>query len=297
MQRRVGEIALRFGAGGAQRPEAGGPFLGVGQQRGLADAGLALEDHPAAAAVRSIPEQLVKHSGLVVPAQDPPGTVSTGRHRNRRFHRCGDSHGSPTVRHRTTAHTRDGTIVTRGAWRGRTAIVVGAAIGVGAAVADALSQAGAGVVLAARPGPALTALAAGIVSAGGQAVAAPVDVTDPASVRRLVEQTLGAFGRLDLAVNQVRPHELSAAMRYQVPAMRRAGGGQIVNLAPDAGLQSAVAELTRAAALEHAGSGVRIDFVAAASYDSAERLAEAVMWLCSGGSPLPPGGTGHLPHG
>ncbi|MGW3352785.1 SDR family NAD(P)-dependent oxidoreductase [Nonomuraea rubra] len=223
------------------------------------------------------------------------GTVSTGGLRDRRLHRCGGSHGSPTVRHRTTVHTRDRTIVTQGALSGRTAIVVGAAIGVGAAVAYALGRAGADVVLAARPSPVLTALAANIVLAGGQAVAASVDITDPASVRRLVEQTLGAFGRLDLAVNQARPDELSAVMRYQVPAMRRTGGGQIINLSPDVGPQVAVSELTRTAALEHAESGVRINAVATAPGDSTEQLAEAVMWLCSGGSPLAPGETCHLP--
>ncbi|MBB6549612.1 SDR family NAD(P)-dependent oxidoreductase [Nonomuraea rubra] len=153
---------------------------------------------------------------------------------------------------------------------GRTAIVVGTGGEEGAAVSFALSRAGAGVVLAARPGPKLTALAAGLVSAGGQAVAAAVDVTDPASVRRLVEQTLGAFGRLDLAVNEVRGRALAVAMTYQLAAMRLTGGGHIVNLA--------AAEPART----HAGSGVRIDTVSAALYGGPEELAAAVVSLCTG---------------
>src|SRR3954449_1839191 len=84
---------------------------------------------------------------------------------------------------------------------GRVAIVTGASRGIGAATARALSSAGAGVVLAARDERALQALAIELSAGGGQAVAVPTDVADPASVRRLVEQTVGTFGRLDAAVN------------------------------------------------------------------------------------------------
>ncbi|QYC41704.1 7-alpha-hydroxysteroid dehydrogenase [Nonomuraea coxensis DSM 45129] len=175
--------------------------------------------------------------------------------------------------------------MTRAALSGRTAIVVGAGDGAGAAVAYALSRAGAGVVLAARPGPALTALAAGIVAVGGQAVAVPADVGSRASMRRLVEQTLGAFGRLDIAVNQLRARELSVAMTYQLAAMRRAGGGHVVNLATSAAARTAVAELTWTAAQEHACSGVRIDVMAGAPGGSAEQVADAVVRWCSGDSP------------
>ncbi|MCP2355893.1 NAD(P)-dependent dehydrogenase (short-subunit alcohol dehydrogenase family) [Nonomuraea thailandensis] len=166
---------------------------------------------------------------------------------------------------------------------GRTAIVVGAGTGVGAAVSLALSRAGAGVVLAARPDPALTALAAGIVAAGGQAVAAPVDVGDPSAVRRLVERTLGVFGRLDIAFNQVHARALVVAMTYQIAAMRVTGGGHIVNLVPAA--QDGVAELTRTVARAHAGSVVRIDAVSQAPYGSTEEVAAAVVSLCSAAGP------------
>lgn len=175
--------------------------------------------------------------------------------------------------------------MTRAALSGRTAIVIGACTGIGAAVSYALSRAGAGVVLAACPDRAMTALVAGIVAAGGQAVAVPADVTSRASMRRLVEQTLGAFGRLDIAVNQVQAHELFVAMTYQIPAMRRTGGGHIVNLAPSVVTQAAVAELSRTAAQVHAGSGVLIDAMAGPPYGSAEQVANAVARLCSDDSP------------
>jgi NAD(P)-dependent dehydrogenase (short-subunit alcohol dehydrogenase family) len=154
----------------------------------------------------------------------------------------------------------------------RTAIVTGAGHGVGAAASCALSRAGASVVLAARDGRALEALAADISAAGGHAVAVPTDIANPVSVRRLVEQTLGAFGRLDAAVNI---DGISLAMRYEIPSMRR--GGRIVNLTPTA----AVTELTRTAALDFADSGVRINAVAAGPEASADDVADAVVWLCS----------------
>ncbi|MGW0481132.1 SDR family NAD(P)-dependent oxidoreductase [Nonomuraea sp. NPDC003214] len=159
--------------------------------------------------------------------------------------------------------------------RGRTAIVTGAGRAIGAAAARALSRAGAGVVLAARDGRALEALAAGIGAAGGAVVAVPTDLASPVSVRRLVEQTLGAFGRLDAAFNHSRA---ALAMRYELPPMRLAGRGRIVNLATG----PRVAELTRATARDLAGTGVRVSAVTPA-YGSAEEIADAVVRLCSEG--------------
>jgi short-subunit dehydrogenase involved in D-alanine esterification of teichoic acids len=154
-----------------------------------------------------------------------------------------------------------------GALSGRTAIVTGAGCAAGAAAACALSRAGASVVLAARAGPALDALAAEL----GSAVAVPTDLTNPVSVRRLVEQTLGAFGRLDAAFNGTA---VSLAMRYQIPPMRQAGRGRIVNLAPTA----AVLSLTRDAAVAVAGSGVQINAITTGAPTD---VARAVAWLCS----------------
>ncbi|WP_336214555.1 SDR family oxidoreductase [Nonomuraea sp. LPB2021202275-12-8] len=189
----------------------------------------------------------------------------------------------------------------RGPLSGRTAIVTGAGYAIGAATSCALSDAGASVVLAARDGRALRSLAADIGSAGGHAVAVPTDITNPVSVRRLVEQTLGAFGRLDAAFNHAQVLGVSLAMKYEIPAMRRHGGGRVVNLARAAGTRAAVTELTRAAALDFADSGVRVNAVAAGPHDSAQDVAGAVVWLCSDGASLATGEilclrTTDLPH-
>ncbi|MGI5287284.1 SDR family NAD(P)-dependent oxidoreductase [Nonomuraea polychroma] len=155
---------------------------------------------------------------------------------------------------------------------GRTALVTGAGRGIGAAVSSALCRAGASVVLAARDGQPLEALAAHISAAGGQAVAVPTDLTDPRSVRRLAEQILGAFGRLDAAVNHGAVDVVALAMTYEIPSMRH--GGCIVNLAPTAGAHAAMAEVTCKVALDVADSGIRISAVAAAGE---EDIANAVV--------------------
>ncbi|MEV4478038.1 SDR family oxidoreductase [Nonomuraea sp. NPDC049504] len=178
---------------------------------------------------------------------------------------------------------------------GRVAIVTGAGPGVGAAVSRALSESGASVVLAARGGRAVAGLAGDIIAAGGHAVAVSMDVTDPVSMQRLVEQTLGAFGRLDAAFNHLQAQEVSVAMRHQIPAMRRANGGHIINLASGAGRQAAVIELTRTTALNVADPGLRINAIAAEAHASAEEIGEAVVWLCSDYSPLVTGATLYLP--
>lgn len=157
-----------------------------------------------------------------------------------------------------------------GTLTGRTAIVTGGG-GIAAAASDALSRAGASVVLAARDRQAVEALADLIGGCGGQVIAVAADLSTPVSVRRLIDQTLGAFGRLDAAFNDTGPRDLSLALRYQIPSMR---GGRIVNLASSA----AARRLTRAAARHAAGSGVRINAVAG---DHPQRIADAVVWLCA----------------
>lgn len=182
-----------------------------------------------------------------------------------------------------------------GALSGRIAIVTGADPGIGAAVSRALSKSGASVVLAGREGPSLAALAADISASGGHAVAVSMDVTNSMSVRRMIEQTLGAFGRLDAAFNHGQAHGVSLAMTYQIPAMLRTGGGRIVNLAPSTGTQAAVIELTRATALQLPDSGLRINALIAQPHAGAEEVADAVVWLCSGDASLVTGDTWHVP--
>lgn len=181
---------------------------------------------------------------------------------------------------------------------GRVAIVTGAGRGIGAATAIALGDAGARVVVAARGEKALKTVAERITDRGGRALAVPTDVSDPASVRRLVEQTLGAFGRLDIACNNaaggghpptpladVAVEDFDSAlavslrgtflsMKYEIPAMLKGGGGSIVNvsstaaMSPVAGLagyvsaKSALIALTRTAALDYADRRIRVNALA-----------------------------------
>jgi NADP-dependent 3-hydroxy acid dehydrogenase YdfG len=84
---------------------------------------------------------------------------------------------------------------------GRTAVVTGAASGIGEAVAVLLAARGARVALLARRGERLEEIAAKIRADGGQALAVVADVTDDASVQAAKERIEETYGRVDLVVN------------------------------------------------------------------------------------------------
>ena len=84
---------------------------------------------------------------------------------------------------------------------GRTAVVTGAASGMGEATARLLAAHGARVALLARRADRLDELAGKITAEGGQALAAAVDVTDAESVRAGAARVREAFGPVDLVVN------------------------------------------------------------------------------------------------
>lgn len=133
-------------------------------------------------------------------------------------------------------------------FKDKVAIVTGASSGIGAETVKLLSHRGAKVVLAARRRETIEALAR---ETGGLAV--PTDVTRAGDAERLAETTLKAFGRIDLLVNNAGALEQKSLARTTeaelrqlmetnffgaarcanaaLPAMRRQGGGCIVNVA------------------------------------------------------------------
>jgi NAD(P)-dependent dehydrogenase (short-subunit alcohol dehydrogenase family) len=83
----------------------------------------------------------------------------------------------------------------------KVAIVTGAGQGIGAATARLFAREGAKVVLAARRMEPLQQVVAEIEAAGGTAMACSVDVSDEEAVRKLVADTVEAYGKLDIVVN------------------------------------------------------------------------------------------------
>jgi NADP-dependent 3-hydroxy acid dehydrogenase YdfG len=84
---------------------------------------------------------------------------------------------------------------------GRTAVVTGAASGIGAAIAVSLAASGTRVALLARRADRISDLAAKIEANGGQALAVATDITSDSSVEAAVSAVRSAFGRVDIVVN------------------------------------------------------------------------------------------------
>jgi NAD(P)-dependent dehydrogenase (short-subunit alcohol dehydrogenase family) len=179
---------------------------------------------------------------------------------------------------------------------GRVAIVSGSASGMGRAMALALAEAGADLLLADRNADGLRRTAEVIAGLGRRAVAAVCDMSDPAQVRELFAQVDRDFGRLDVLGNVAgdgliaRPEDVTLDQVAQVlqnlvvgrfcacqEAGRRmlaAGRGSIINICSIAGVTAlgrgnfpysmamgAVAQMTRELSTEWSGRGVRVNAI------------------------------------
>jgi len=224
-----------------------------------------------------------------------------------------------------------------GDFAGKVAFVTGAASGIGRASAVAFAARGAAVVVCDLAEPADTV--AEVERLGATALPFQLDVSDGDALRDAVDAAVRAFGRLDYAHNNagtfaVAPlADLTEAdftrvlavnltgvflgMKYQIPHLLETGGA-IVNTASiwseqGAAAQAAyvaskhgVAGLTRTAAIDYGGRGIRINAVAPGPirtamtaavptdamapvigrttlgrYGESPEVAEAVVWLCS----------------
>lgn len=176
-------------------------------------------------------------------------------------------------------------------------LVTGALTGIGRATALAFAKEGARVVVSGRRADAGRAFAAELRDLGAEAEFVAADVRHEEDVRTLIGQTIARFGRLDVAVNNAgtegQPGPLTEqtaesyaatfdtnvlgvvlSLKHELRAMREQGSGSIVNLSSTMGHKGAagaslytaskhaVEGLTKAAALEGAVFGVRVNAVA-----------------------------------
>ena len=180
---------------------------------------------------------------------------------------------------------------------GKVAIVTGATSGLGAAAARRLAEEGANVLVTGRDEGRGQAVVDSIAAAGGTARFHPLDVTDEDAWRATVESATAAHGRLDILVNNagitraepiaevtletwrrimaVNADGVFLGTRSAIPAMRRSGGGSIVNMSSVLGMvgtanlaaytasKGAVRYFTKCVALECArdGSGIRVNSI------------------------------------
>lgn len=180
-------------------------------------------------------------------------------------------------------------------WDGKVVIVTGGGGGIGRAVAQKFAEAGAQVIVVGRTAGKVEAAAAELTKSGYRAVAMTADASSESDVSKVVAETLGLFGRIDVMVNnaaicpQVRLTDMSLAewnnvitnnltsmflfCKAVVPAMLAQGGGAIVNVSSVhamatldgysayAASKAGIVGFTRAIALDYAKMNIRANAV------------------------------------
>ena len=183
------------------------------------------------------------------------------------------------------------------------AAITGAGAGMGRATAELFAERGAEVVVVDLDEDAAAETASRIEDGGGSAVAVGADVSNPEDVAGFVEETVGAFGRIDVLHNnagiaqestpvadvteetwdRIQDVNLKSAFlgaKYAVPHMREAGGGVILNTASTAGIRprtglsaycaskGGMITLTKQLAHELAGDDIRVNAICPVATDT-----------------------------
>ena len=201
-------------------------------------------------------------------------------------------------------------MVPAGLLQDKVIIITGTSQGVGRSAAFGFAEAGATVVICARRGAIVEAMAAEIESLGGKAFGLACDVTNEAQVKHLIDTTVAKFGRIDglfnnagidtekvalcdvkyedwKNVHDVKINGTFLTIKYAIPAMIANGGGAIVNNGSTvahyaftpapfaASSQAAIIGLTKVAAATYAKDNIRVNMLTTGGILGEERVSSA----------------------
>ena len=180
--------------------------------------------------------------------------------------------------------------------KNRIALVTGGGSGIGRATAEVFAREGARVAVSGRRQDRLDEVIAAIKYGGGEAIGVRGDVSNEADVERMIQDTLGLWGRIDILVNNaatvidrgklaessvkgwddamaVNVRGVFLVCRSAIPHMIDQGGGCIINIASISGVRgqpenaayttskAAVINLTKSMAVDYGAQGIRVNSV------------------------------------